>query len=139
MVKVKWPRIIDFNNIVHRPICRWIDLGNGTMFRITAFFTYPFYDMSRDGLLIAIERVGCFLFGLNRTEFRWDYVAEKLYLPEADARIIADWMNAQCGFDFPQQGHYVEAYIREVEPYGLIGEKHLMPLIPEILTEGEKA
>jgi hypothetical protein len=131
---VKWPKVLYFNSLNDKPICRWIDLCNGTLFRIIAFFTYPFYNHPKDGLYVGIERCGSFLFGISN-KFSADYVFEKLNIPESDAAAIADWMNAQLEFNVRQQGHYEKQYILNSEPYGLIGEKFSMPLIPEVINE----
>lgn len=136
MIKVKWPKVLYYNNLDQPPLIEWIDLGNGTMFRIFAFFSHGGRKRPRRGLVIGIERVGSFFFNID-SEYKkmaWEYVSEKLRIPEADARSLADWINAQLDFDVPQQGHYVKEYITEVEPYGLIGERPLMPLIPEIIN-----
>jgi|SRR6476620_2569183 len=129
-MKVKWPKVLDLNNTNNAPICRWIDLCNGTIFRLAAFFTHRLNDMPRDGLFVGIERVGGFLFSLEE-EKSWQYVAEKLCLSEPDAKVIADWINAQLGHEMDQQGEYSEDYYHEIEPYGLTGERFIMPLMPD--------
>ena len=134
-IKVEWDKILDWKDISKPPIIRWIDLGNATMFRITAFFAHSFHDGNpREGLYIGIERVGSFLFDLKLPKST-KYVAEKLNLPESDAAAIADWINAQLGYDLEQFGEYNEDYINEVEPYGLIGERFYMPLVPRIIKD----
>src|SRR5690242_2360017 len=123
MLKVKWPKVIDTKN--GTPILKWIDLGNATMFRISSFYCHGGREFPCSGLQVSLERVGSFFFKLHRESiwFRWDYVAEKLFLPQADARNMADWINAQLGFvDAEQQGEYKSEYINECEPYGLAGE-----------------
>jgi hypothetical protein len=55
MIKVKWPKVMDRRKL-DAPILNWIDLGNGTLFRIAAFFTLdPAY-----GIQVSIERGGAF-------------------------------------------------------------------------------
>ncbi len=134
MVQVKWPKVISSNNIT--PLVGWIDLANGTMFRIAAFFVPGFYDYPRSGFWVSLERAGSFFFAIPEKPLSAAYVAEKLFLhPDgSDAPAMADWINAQFGFeDAKQQGEYRKGYILEVEPYGLIGENKIMPLVPEIL------
>ncbi len=134
-IKVKWDKVLDWKDINKPPLIRWIDLGNATMFRITAFFAHAFHDGNpREGLYIGIERVGSFLFTLTRA-VNPDYISEKLGLPESDAAAIADWMNVQLGFDVKQFGVYNEDYINEVEPSGLIGERFYFPLVPRIIKD----
>lgn len=125
MLKVKWPKVVRAED---RPLVAWIDLGNGTMFRLFAFFVIN----PRAGFVVGIERVGSFFFDISNviTPF---YVKEKLCMGLYDSAIIADWMNAQIGHDAPQFGQYTEKYIKEIEPYALIGEYKSMPLVPEII------
>ena len=136
-LKVKWPKVMEYYDFDQKPILNWIDLGNGTMFRIAAFFVHGFPEEPSRGLMIGIERKGCFFFKMHSElePYHWDYISEKLYLQESDARAIADWINAQIGFEAKQQGEYNENYIREVEPYGLGGENFIMPLVPEIIED----
>lgn len=134
--KVKWPQVLKYENLDQAPLLRWIDLGNATMFRLSAYFVHGGYSYPGRGLVVGIERVGMWFFKIHSDSqwFRWGYVAEKLFLPESDARAIADWINAQIGFeDTEQQGEYNPTYIREVEPYGLGGENFVMPLVPVII------
>jgi hypothetical protein len=123
---------MNFNAIDDKPLLNWINLGNGTLFRLSAFFTRNGGNYPRTGLFIGIERCGCFLFSL-RIKVYHGYVAEKLNIAEPEARIIADWMNAQLSFVVPQQGEYDEKYIHETQPYGLGDEKFIMPIVPEII------
>ena len=132
MIKVKWPKVLDYNDVDRPPLIAWIDLCNGTMFRIFAFFSHGGKMRPRDGLIFGIERVGSFMFALNN-EMSWDYVAGKLQIPEPDARNLADWLNVQLGHDVKQQGDYEQTYINGSEPYGLIGERWFMPLVPEVI------
>lgn len=131
-LKVKWPKVLDYNNLDQPPLIAWIDLGNGTMFRIFAFFSHGGTKRPRPGLVVAIERVGSFFFALHRA-LTHVYVSEKLNVPEGDARALADWINVQLGHEFPQQGEYNKDYIEEVELYYYAGEMALMPLVPEII------
>lgn len=133
MINVKWPKVLDYNNVDQPPLIAWIDLGNGTMFRIFAFFSRGGALRPRAGLVVAIERVGSFFFRLDN-KIAYQYVSEKLNVPESDARALADWLNAQLGHDVPQQGEYTESYIREVDYYSYSGENPLMPLVPEIMN-----
>ena len=134
MVQVKWPQVISPEKVL--PFIGWIDLANGTMFRIMAWFV-PYYHLwPRQGLWVSLERAGSFFFAIPEKPLSAAYVAEKLFLhPDgSDAPAMADWINAQFGFeDAKQQGEYRKGYILEVEPYGLIGENKIMPLVPEIL------
>lgn len=134
-LKVKWPKVMNYNDIDARPILNYIDLANGTLFRIAAFFCHGGRLYPARGLQISLERAGAFFFKLHSdlTMFDWRYVSEKLFIPESDARAIADWMNVQCDFQATQQGEYNPDYIRETEPYGLGGENFVMPLVPEII------
>jgi len=131
-LKVKWPKIV---NSYFFPQCHWIDLGNGTMFRIGAFYTTPNFGGPREGLFVSIEDKGSFLFAIDFA-ISFQYVSERLNLMEPDARNIADWINAQLEHDVNQQGIYYKSYIDGVEPYGHIGESLHWPLKPEII-EGD--
>lgn len=131
-VKVKWPKVLDYNDIDQPPLIEWIDLGNGTMFRIFAFFSRGGTKRPRPGLVVALERVGSFFFKLGGN-ISYQYVSEKLNVPEPDARALADWLNIQLDQDVPQQGEYNEKYINEVELYFYSGEVGMMPLVPEII------
>jgi hypothetical protein len=133
-LKVKWDQIIKYSDLKSTPICRWIDLCNATMFRISAFFTYHHLDMPRDGLFVSIERVGAFLFPIDKALDHY-YVSAKLYVPEPDARAIADWINAQLGYDHPQQGHYNKEMLEAVDYVIYAGEKALLPLVPIIIDD----
>ncbi len=64
----------------------------------------------------------------------WPYICEKIPVPEADARPIADWMNAQLDFDHPQQGEYWMKYLTPSEPYPYAGEMATVPLCPEVIN-----
>lgn len=124
---VKWPKVI---NSYDEPIVKWIDLCNATMFRIIAFKTFR----PKRCLVVAIERIGCFCFDMERVK-SWQYVSEKLFVSESDARALADWINAQTGLDHEQQGIYSRDMLADVEEYGLGGEMKEMPLIPEKISE----
>lgn len=131
-LKVKWPKVMDYNDIDRPPLIEWIDLGNGTMFRIFAFFSHGGYKRPRDGLIVGIERVGSFLFQINK-ELNAGYVSQKLNVPESDAAALADFLNVQLNFDSMQQGIYSRNYIEKIEPYYLAGERAMQPLTPEII------
>lgn len=131
-IKVKWPKVLDYNNLDQIPLVEWIDLGNATMFRIFAYFCHGGTKRPRPGLVVGIERIGSFFFGLGNI-ISGQYVSEKLNVCEADSKILADWINVQLGIDAPQQGEYNRTYILGVRPYGLIGERFIMPLCPEII------
>lgn len=134
MLKVKWEKVIHADILNVKYVCRWIDLGNGTMFRIVSFFTDTLKGDPRDGLFVAIERVGAFLFPLS-DHYKTGYVSEKLFLPPSDAAAIADWMNAQLKNDVPQQGIYTKSYIEDIEPVIYAGERPYLPLCPVIISE----
>jgi hypothetical protein len=135
-LKVKWPKVLNYNNLDERPIVQWIDLGNATMFRIGAFFVHGGRKYPRIGLFVGIERVGSFFFRIPEQPISGAYVSEKLFLPPADANIMADWLNAQFGFvDAKQQGDYIKHYIEEVDEYHYSGENPLKPLCPIIIEE----
>lgn len=136
-LQVKWDTVISLSEIFPRPICRWINLGNGTMFRIAAFFTSPtFEDMPRFGLFVAIEKVGSYLFPIT-SPVGFQYVSEKLFIPDSDAKAMADWINTQTGNKFPQQGEYNRDYIRTIEEVNYAGEIPSYPLTPLIIGESE--
>lgn len=134
MLKIKWPKVMNYDDLKMSPLVSWIDLCNGTMFRIFAFFSHGEINTPKEGLFIGIERISCFFFNLEN-EIHWEYVSNKLFIPEADARCLADWMNVQLGHNAKQQGTYEKKYLEETEPYGLIGERFLMPLVPEIIND----
>jgi hypothetical protein len=90
--------------------------------------------MPREGLFVGIERVGAFLFALNNP-VNHHYVSQKLYIPESDARAIADWINAQLGFDHPQQGHYDRDMLNDIDYIVYSGERPMLPLIPTIIDK----
>lgn len=120
MIKVKWKKIV-----YEKPVCCFINLGNGTMFRVIAFFTYNLKDVQRNSFFVGIERIGCFLFKLNQGQFYPDYVSEKLNIREQDAMAMCDWINTQCGFDFVQHGDYNINY--------LVDECDLNVIVPRII------
>lgn len=126
-LKVKWPKVVHNNG---ETLIAWIDLCNGTMFRITAFYTTS--SAPKRALYVGIERIGSFFFDLD-TPKSAGYVSEKLTVNSVDAAVIADWINAQLEKEFPQQGEYFINYLNEVEPYSLGCEKKTMPLIPEVI------
>lgn len=131
-VKIKWPKVLDYHDLDQRPLLKWIDLGNGTLFRISAFFVRGGRNYPRVGLQVSIEYKGSFFFSIDHP-LGGSYVCKKLFLSNPDALIIADWLNAQLGHYTKQQGVYNSKYITEVEEYGLIGEHKIMPLTPEII------
>ena len=125
-LQVKWPKvIIEWE----KPYINWIDLGNYTMFRLISFIT----TKKGIGLYVGVERLGNYIFATDKP-MAWQYVSEKLSVPESDARALADWMNVQMDFDHKQQGHYSFDVIRAVEPYGLGSEPRQMPWIPAMLN-----
>lgn len=124
---VKWPKVVEGYD---DPILKWIDLCNATLFRVAAFKTYS----PRHCFVVAIERIGCFAFPMDKF-LSWGYVSEKLFLPEPDARNMADWINAQIDKEGEQQGHYSRDMLAEIEPYGLGGEIKEMPLIPKAISD----
>lgn len=134
MLKVKWKKVIYADILNVKYVCRWIDLCNGTMFRIVSFFTDTLKGDPRGGFFVAIERVGAYLFPIS-DHYKTDYVSEKLCVPPADAASIADWMNAQLCNDVLQQGNYKKSYLDAIEPVIYAGERAYLPLVPEIISE----
>jgi hypothetical protein len=132
LVKVKWEKVLHYEDLDQKPLIDWIDLGNATQFRIFAFFSHGGFRRPREGLMIGIERIGSYFFRLDNKIYT-DYVCEKLNLTLADAANIADWLNVQIGYEVPQQGKYTKEYIESVKPYWIAGERSLMPLRPEII------
>ena len=125
-LKVKWPLVvIDYEKIYFNRI----DLGNYTMFRMCIFKTL---NPCR-GMYVSIEGRGSYFFSMDRALHK-NYVAEKLSL-QGDHGQIADFLNAQLQIEERQQGNYYREIINGVEPYGLIGEAHVMPWVPEIVSE----
>lgn len=125
-VKVKWPLIAKEWD---KTYFNYIDLGNYTMFRMSLYRT----GQPRLGLWVSVEDKGSFFFSLENRLHK-DYVADKLFL-QGDAGQMADFLNAQIGKDGEQQGHYYEQVIKDVEPYGKIGEGKYMPWSPEIIKD----
>lgn len=130
-LKVEWPKVINFDNEL--PYINWINLGNGTLFRIISFLSIS----TKPGLYVGIERVGCFIFTINENiPFSGKYVSEKLNIGSiSDGNIIADWINAQLGCNAIQQGEYDRKYIEENEPYGLVMERPSLPCCPKIIED----
>lgn len=134
MLKVEWKRELYSDILNTKYVCRWINLCNGTMFRIVSFITDTIKGDPRAGLFVAIERVGSYLFPISN-HYKAEYVSEKLFVPMADAAPLADWMNAQLKNDVPQQGNYKKRYLEENEPVIYAGERAYLPLCPEIVSE----
>lgn len=134
-IKVKWPKIMDYKDIDAPPLMTWINLCNGTMFRLIAFFCHGGFKYPRSGLFIGIERIGCFHFDLKNRKSA-EYVSEKLGIALSDAAILADWINAQLNFEYKQEGEYYITHYLDNEPYGLSGENKVLPLVPILLEEG---
>lgn len=132
MLKIKWKKVLKKNDIVSKPIVRWINLGNGTMFRICAFFTHNFNDMPKDGLFVAIESVCAYLFPIS-DKIHWEYVSQKLLVPESDARPLADWINIQMNNKVKLYAVYDRYYIDTNETVVYAGERASEPLCPEII------
>lgn len=133
-VRIKWPRVVPFR-IIDQPLLTWIYLGNGTIFKICAFFEIT-QNLSNLKLFVAIESIGAAIFIYPGGEINFKYVSVKLNLhDEGDARIIADWINAQFNIYGEQQGEYNEKDIQNIESYVLIGESLAIPLYPIILEE----
>lgn len=109
-LKIKWENIVEG---FYNPIIRQMNLCNGTMYNIISFMTLD------PRLFVGIERKGCFLFPIVHP-IHWEYASEKLCLFEADARIIADWINAQINESYEQQGQYHKGYLEELQ-----GDKEL--------------
>lgn len=134
-LKVKWPKVVGVLDT--QPLIAWMDLANGTIFRIVTFFSNNLHTSPCDGLYVGIERVGSYLFDnvVSKTEINWAYLVEKLNLPEVDARPFADWMNAQLERKSEQQGIYDKKHLKpnDTEVYFNLGERASMPLKPEII------
>lgn len=129
-IKVKWPKVLNKNELDSHPLLEWMNLGNVTMFRISAFLV----KKPARGIVVGIERKGMFFFKWPSEYLRGGYVAEKLNLCDADANIIADWINAQLGFaESPQQCNYYEREILSNESPLLCGESTALPLVAQII------
>jgi hypothetical protein len=121
-VKVIWKKII----VNEKPVVKFINLGNGTQFKLISFFIHS-------KLFVALERVGAFFFDMERVK-SGDYVSEKLNIPYADAYNLADWINVQCGLDIPNQGHYNSDYLlledtKHYEKFDLKYQHTIHPII----------
>lgn len=125
-LQVKWPYIVEETNKFY---FNHIDLGNGTMFRMGICKRFA----PRSLLFVGIERIGCYSFS-SSIFLHKNYVREKLNL-QGDAGAIADFLNAQLQIEVKQQGEYIESILLGIEPYGLLGENHLMPWHPVIIEE----
>ena len=101
-LKVRWDNIVS-----KKPIVEFINLGNGTQFKIISFY-------HRSKLFVALERLGSFFFDCERFK-SGEYVSEKLNICLADANIIADWINCQLNTYDKQQGYYSLNYLKEDE------------------------
>ncbi len=119
-IKVQWPHVIEIPD--HAYINR-IDLGNYTAFNLVAFKTFK----PREGLFIALEAKSNYLFPCDKP-IHWEYAAEKLALCQADARIIADFINAQIWQPYPQQGVYYKDVVLYEDPL-------YRPYKPEIIND----
>lgn len=122
-LRIKWEKI----NFDFEPFYGDINLGNITMFRIFAWMT------NYDNFLLGIEGYSSYRF---KNKVHWKYVVEKLMLSnESDARIIADFINAQLGIQCEQQGFYYRDYItiKEESCYGFDGDRFLIPICPKII------
>jgi hypothetical protein len=98
-----------WHNVVldEKPLIMTIDLGNATAFRLVSFYHHR-------RLFVALEHKGAFFFP-SESFVHGSYVSEKLNLCEADANIMADWINCQNGYFTQQQGVYFKEYIEEEE------------------------
>jgi hypothetical protein len=95
----RWEKI----DISNTPSVYWLNLGNGTQYKIITFII-------RDALFLGVERIGCFLFCKENEKFP-AYVAEKLNLnPDCEARNMADWLNIQLGFKTQEFGFYYDNF-----------------------------
>lgn len=96
---LRWKKI----DILNTPSVYWLNLGNGTQFKIVTFII-------QDALFLGVERIGCFLFSKENEKFPL-YVAEKLNLDSnSDARNMTDWMNTQFGFKTQEFGYYYDNF-----------------------------
>lgn len=125
-LQIKWPKVVS-----EEPLINWINLCNGTFFRMISFFS----SAPKCGLFVGIEKIGCYIFA-GETYKSGEHVGEKLNLNSMDACIIADWINAQFEVkDCRQQGKYFLNYLDKTEPYSIGAEAVQMPLIPEIISD----
>ena len=96
--------------VTHKPFYGDIALGNGTQWKIAAFFV-PLAKM-----FIGVETRGCYTFcGF----VHYSYAMEKLNIGEPDARNLSDWINCQLSIndtDYKEQGNYEKNLISEGEP-----------------------
>jgi len=108
----------------------WIDLCNGTMFRLTSFKSHvPF-----NSLFVALEGRGNYYFSFNSQEKHPNYIAEKLSIPMADAKPLADWINIQMGTFEKLYGEYL--YTDEmITKHANLGESQTEVLIPRIKND----
>ena len=130
-INIEWPkRIFGVQNFIG-----WIDLCNGTMYRLTAFKS----DVPKQSLFIAIESRGNYYFADNGALKHPNYVSEKLSIPDADAAPLADWINSQLAGEYEDKPHYFGSYEllqNLVEYHGNIDEVVTPVLIPRILNNG---
>lgn len=93
------------------PFCGFVHLGNATMFAMYIDIVKvgtPYVEGPMMKMLVAIEKVGAFGFAISNDWLHYEYVAEKLRLPEDDARHLADWLNTirGSGGTHNEQGDY---------------------------------
>lgn len=130
MLKVKWPKIINDQLV---PFYGDINMCTGTLFRICMFKANKIIHR-KTGVFICVERASSGWIFQNEAFPK--YVAEKLLLnPDcADVAILADIINAQLEIENPKQfGVYDREFIETNEPYGLMGEGMIYPIVPEII------
>lgn len=134
MIKIKWKKVLKYNDLDQKPIINWIDLANGSMFRIFAFFSHGGNFYPRPGFVVGLERIGSFFFYIEKP-FHYSYVSQKLNLPSSDARAMSDWMNAQLDLDnlVEQQGEYMPAYFTNHKTYNYGSENPTLILCPDIV------
>lgn len=121
-LQIKWPRIVEELNKFY---FNYIDLANVTMYRMGMRKLY-------NGLFVAIERKGAFLFADNQ-KLHKDYVGEKLNLYGSDAANIADFLNTQLRIESPNQGEYYESNIGALENEAQLNPCQIMPWHPIII------
>ena len=75
------------------PFCGYVNLGNGTIFRVGIFLTRMVGDVD-DILFVGVEGHGAYPFHNRAHPVA---TAEKLHLLTADAERVAAFINAQLG------------------------------------------
>ena len=128
-LKIEWESIFDTS----KTFIGWIDLCNGTMFRLTAFPSL----VPKPSLFVALEGRGNYYFSQNGSIKHPNYVAEKLSIPVADAEPLADWINRQMLFgEIEHQFGEYPCVQNLIDHYKEGGERETPVLIPRISSHG---